>query len=187
MANQQKLAIVTGANKGIGLEIARALSKHDGFKCILAARSEERGSRAAQELSADGANVEFRQLDLDNDDSIDQFIEGISTDYGKVDVLVNNAAIAFKAADPTPFHEQTAPTFHTNFWQTTKFTDRMLPLLVPGSRIVFLASSAGRLDILNQSPEKKAFISRPDLTLEQLFDFINEVRDSSRKNYRWAV
>lgn len=175
MAQHQKLAVVTGANKGIGLEIARVLGKHEGFKCIVAARSEERGTRAANDLAADGANVEFRQLDLDSDESIDRFVDAIRTDYGKVDVLVNNAAIAFKVNDPTPFQEQTAPTFHTNFWQTIKFTDRMLPLLPSGSRVVVVASSSGRLNILDRSPEKKAFVSRPDLTREQLFDFINEV------------
>lgn len=182
MEPSQWIAVVTGANKGIGLEIARSLGKLEGVKCILGARSVERGTHAAQQLSADGANVEFRHLDIDDDASIHTFVDAIRSDYGRVDILVNNAAIAFKGSDPTPFQEQTGPTFHTNFWQTIRLTDAVLPMMPAGSRIVFVASTAGRLGNLNTDQTKKAFISRPELTREELFGFVNQVKRTALRS-----
>lgn len=184
-ATQTKIAVVTGANKGIGYEIAKNIATTADFKCILAARSAEKGEAAAKELRDLGADVEFRQLDLADEDSINAFVHELREDYGRVDVLVNNAGMAFKQSDPTPFKEQTAPTIETNFWGTVHLTHALLPLmrgLSDGARIVFVASGAGHLDILKDE-SKRQFISKPELTRDELFNFVNEYCDDVEEGH----
>lgn len=80
--------MVTGGNKGIGLEIVRQLAQA-GLTVVLAARDEERGLKAAQELQADGLkNVRFRQLDISNPASITSFVAWIKQTFGGLDILV---------------------------------------------------------------------------------------------------
>ena len=96
--------------------------------------------------------------------------------YGALDVLVNNAAIAFKGSDPTPFAAQAAPTIETNFHGTVACTAAFLPLLLKSAdqpRIVNIASQAGHLDILPSRERRQAFESA-SLTLPQLEGFMRE-------------
>lgn len=87
-----------GANKGIGFEIAKKLSISN-IKTIIACRNIELGLQAKEELNKlTTGDVEFRQLDIGDIHSCDEFTEGIKRDYGKIDILINNAAIAFKGS-----------------------------------------------------------------------------------------
>ena len=89
------LAVVTGANKGIGYEIVGQLAQA-GFKVILCARNEALGQTAAKSYVEKGLDVEYRPLDISDKESIASFAESIRRYFGKLDVLVSNAAIAFK-------------------------------------------------------------------------------------------
>lgn len=94
-----RLAVVTGANQGIGKEIARALGKMDNFKVILTSRRKDAGEEAVSELKTDGSNVEYAPLDITSMDSITAFANLIKSKYGgKLDVLINNAGFAHKAS-----------------------------------------------------------------------------------------
>jgi carbonyl reductase 1 len=175
-----RIAVVTGANKGIGLEIARKLGKTEGFMCVLAARNAAAGQEAAEILRADGANVEFQQLDIDDASSVRDFATRMHDAHGRIHVLVNNAAIAFKASDPTPFAQQAEPTMRTNFWNTVAVTDALLPLVrnTDGEgRVVFVASSAGRLGILKQRSHQE-LVTKEALTRDELYGFINRVSNA---------
>jgi carbonyl reductase 1 len=168
--SNQKIAIVTGSNKGIGLEIARGFSKVAGYHTILACRSKELGEEALRVLrqgAVPGASLEFRSLDIGNLESIQNFTTSFKNDFTKCDILVNNAAIAFKAADPTPFAKQAAPTLNVNYFGTVELTNQMLSLLPAGARVVNVASMAGHLKILKTQSLKEEFTS-PDLTEETL-------------------
>lgn len=158
-----RLAIVTGANKGIGWHIADQLVKAGGFRVVIACRDAGRGQKAADELGA-----EFAELDVGNEQSIATFAERVASEHGHVDVLVNNAALAFKAADPTPFAQQTGPTLQVNYWGTTRLTDALLPLLRQGKspRLVNVASMAGRLGQV--SPSLQETFASTTLTREEL-------------------
>lgn len=169
-----RIAIVTGGNKGIGYEIVKKLAA-SGIKTVLTARNEAAGQAAVNALKAeDGLVVELRLLDVSDSASIQQFVEGFQKDYGKLDILVNNAAIAFKGSDPTPFSQQARPTFQTNYFGTVELTEKLIPLLRNGNspRIVNVASQAGYLRII-PSQEKKDYISSDGITLYQLNEIAN--------------
>eukprot|EP00966_Prymnesium_polylepis_P220485 5100095-Prymnesium_polylepis.3 len=139
-----RIAVVTGANKGIGFHIAQQLVASGLFgHVILGCRDEARGREAAVQTGG-----EFLQtLDVGSAQSRTLFVEAVRTKYGRLDVLVNNAAIAYKGADPTPFEQQTGPTLAVNFYGTLNLTERCLPLLREGDdpRVVSVASMAGKL------------------------------------------
>ncbi|CAJ1398086.1 unnamed protein product [Effrenium voratum] len=165
-----RLAVVTGGNKGVGFHTARQL-KASGLRVILACRSVELASKAAAELGC-----EFEILDLGSADSIEAFARQMETKYQQLDVLVNNAAIAFKAADPTPFEQQTIPTLGVNFFATTRLTDRLLPLLRASAaagrqpKVVNVASLAGKLRQL--CPELQAQFADPALDRGRLVSLV---------------
>nr|CAD1844432.1 unnamed protein product [Ananas comosus var. bracteatus] len=94
-----RIAVVTGGNKGIGLEICRQLAS-DGVRVILTARDEKRGLEAVEKLKQSGlSDVIFHRLDVTDHSSIDSLSEFIKSTFGKLDILVNNAAIAGATTD----------------------------------------------------------------------------------------
>lgn len=168
------VAIVTGANKGIGLEIVKRLAAV-GYQVIIAARNIPLGIQARDSILAMGySNVEFRQLDVSSSESVKKFVQSFDSDYPKCDILVNNAAIAFKSSDPTPFHEQAEPTFQTNYFGLVELTTLLLPKLRQSSNphIVNVASEMGQLRILNGN--RKELFTSEKLSLEQLNDLVHE-------------
>ncbi|GFQ87534.1 carbonyl reductase 3 [Trichonephila clavata] len=137
------VAVVTGSNKGIGFAIVKALcSKFEG-NVILTARDEERGKAAVEKLKAEGLNPEFHLLDISDENSIKTLASFLKNEYGGLDVLVNNAAIAYKMADPAPFSEQAEKTVQVNFFDTLNVCHHLFPLLRPHARVVNVSSSAG--------------------------------------------
>lgn len=189
MPTMKQIAVVTGSNKGIGYEIVRKLA-NSGFRTILCARNKELGITSANSLTSIGLDVEFRELDIDSPESIANFANGIRTDYGRIDVLVNNAAIAFKSSDPTPFDEQAEPTVNVNFFGTLNVTTELIPLLQHSDcpRIVNVASQAGLLRIL-PTVEKKTFFTSPALTVDELkkamTSFIHDVKTKQHSKNGW--
>lgn len=94
----KKLAVVTGANKGIGFAIVKELCKA-GFAgdVLLTARNEERGREAVGKLKEEGFDAIFHQLDICDQESTKRLADFLRTNYGGIDVLVNNAGIAYKS------------------------------------------------------------------------------------------
>lgn len=154
MPDSNKIALVTGANKGIGFEIATKLGR-EGIKIYVGARSAERGEAAVQKLRDEGITASFIAVDLHNYDSIYQAAELIKQAEGRLDILVNNAGI-IDAKDGAPSItdiETVKRTFDTNFYGTLVVTQAMLPLLkaAPAARIVYISSGLGSL-ALNEDP-----------------------------------
>lgn len=105
-----RVALVTGANKGIGYHIAAQLIASGVFsRVVLGCRDLERGRTAARELGGNEM-VDVVKVDVADLESCAACPKTIESRYGRLDVLVNNAGLAFKAADPTPFEGQTGPT-----------------------------------------------------------------------------
>ena len=165
-----RVAVVTGGNKGIGYRIADSLVRSGLFGAVvIGCRDETRGQTAARELGCD-----FLQLELGNAASTASFASVLEQRYGRLDALVNNAAIAFKGEDPTPFEQQTAPTLDINYRGTRAVTEALLPLLRKGEdpRLVNVASMAGRLGQVQ--PPLQAKLSSTSLTLPALDALVNQ-------------
>jgi len=173
MLGTLKIAVVTGGNKGIGFEIARKLGKNPNTLCILTSRNEELGERACEELLKDGANVVNCKLDISSEASIQNFQSKMANEYGKIDILVNNAAIAFKGQDQTPFSQQAEPTMRTNFWGTVHVCDALMPLVrnSASGRVVNVCSEAGHLRIIPNAQLRSQF-SSPNLSRDELFNLM---------------
>lgn len=147
---KQRVALVTGANKGIGLEIARQLGQV-GLHVIVGARNEDRGRAAVAALASEGLSSQFLRLDLDDHDTIAAAADAIGVGHGRLDILVNNAGI-FDFADAAPGKASLSAVrrvLETNFIGALAVTQAMLPLLraAPAARIVNLASSLGSLTL----------------------------------------
>lgn len=157
-----RIALVTGANKGIGLEIARQLAEA-GITVILGARDIGRGQAASEELAAAGLKVEAIRIDLSDGDSIAAAAETIRGRHGRLDILVNNAGIV-DAQDGPPSSgspEAARRIMETNFIGTLAVTQAMLPLmrLSAAGRIVNLSSSLGSLAV-NGDPTSPYYSAR---------------------------
>ena len=143
-----KVALITGANKGIGLEIARQLAQAGVF-VIIGARDPARAKAAVKDLSSQGLKAQSVAINLNDHASIAAAAEKIRAEHGRLDILVNNAGI-FDTADGPPSTssaEAARRIIDTNFVGTLAVTQAMLPLLRQSSaaRIVNLSSSLGSL------------------------------------------
>jgi NAD(P)-dependent dehydrogenase (short-subunit alcohol dehydrogenase family) len=92
MARARRVAVVTGANRGIGLEISRQLAQR-GYAVILTARDATKGRAAVRVLAREGLNVTFQRLDVTESAGIKRFARHLRRKVGRLDVLVNNAGI----------------------------------------------------------------------------------------------
>jgi|SRR5579859_8042425 len=146
MATHAPVALVTGANKGIGKAIAQGLAQQ-GMHVLLGARNPERGMQAAEELSRYGT-VRFLALDVTDEASLQAAVEEITTRYGVLDVLVNNAGIGLGVFPPSAETVQTMRTvYETNVFAIVAVTNALLPLLrrSAAGRIVNISSLRGSL------------------------------------------
>jgi NAD(P)-dependent dehydrogenase (short-subunit alcohol dehydrogenase family) len=152
--NNNRIALISGANKGIGLEIARQLAEA-GVEPIVGARDLSRAKAATESLVAEGLSAHWVQLDVTDPTSIAAAAEKIRAEHGKLDILVNNAGIFdFDDAKPsTAAIEAVRRVMETNFIGALAVTQAMLPLLraAPAARIVNVSSSLGSLT-LNGDP-----------------------------------
>lgn len=158
----KKVALVTGANKGIGLEIVRQLAQA-GIRVLLGARDNVRGQQAAAGLASDGLDVEAVAIDLNDEKTIAATVETITSQYGRLDILVNNAGIVDPEDGPPSIGSITAVRrlMETNFIGTLAVTQAMLPLLrqSKAGRIVNLATTLGSLSI-NGDPTSPYYEAR---------------------------
>ena len=157
MARQQRIALVTGANKGIGFETARQLA-HEGFRVFIGARDEKAGEAAAEKLRAEGArttkdksddNIEFLKIDISRAESIRKAAEEFGKKSDRLDALINNAGILLDddkdilAITPEIFEM----TLRTNTLGALLVSQAFVPFLKKSDapRIVNVSSGGGQL------------------------------------------
>lgn len=147
----EKVAFITGGNKGLGLETARQLGKL-GITVVIGSRDEGRGAAAAEKLKAEGIRAEAIRFDVTRAADYEAVYDYFEKRYGRLDILVNNAGISREGfmggnqTSTTPaevLHE----TFDTNFFGVIELTQKLLPLIrkSPAGRIVNLSSILGSL------------------------------------------
>jgi NAD(P)-dependent dehydrogenase (short-subunit alcohol dehydrogenase family) len=143
-----RIALVTGANKGIGYEVARQLGKQ-GITVFVGARDAALGEEAAGRLRAEGSSVCFIELDVTKPGTITNAANRIRAEHGRLDILVNNAGIAQKGDGPPSVADPDAVRriLDVNFFGVLAVTQAMLPLVKNSSsgRIVMVSSGLGSL------------------------------------------
>jgi NAD(P)-dependent dehydrogenase (short-subunit alcohol dehydrogenase family) len=147
--HQPTVALVTGANKGIGREIAAQLAAL-GITVLLGARDPRRGKQTATALRADGGDVHPLVLDVTDQDTVDAAARYVEDRYGRLDILVNNAGIAGALPGQRPSEADAGTVqavFDTNVFGVVRVTTALLPLLSRSKapRIVNVSSSVGSL------------------------------------------
>ncbi|XP_017441030.1 (+)-neomenthol dehydrogenase-like [Vigna angularis] len=191
-------AVVTGANKGIGLEIVRQLAS-EGIKVVLTARNEERGIQALETLKASGLShlVLFHQLDVAHAASVAAFADFIKSKFGKLDILVNNAGISgivIKDRDlfttiianrgvisdeegtsaVTQTYELAEECLQINYYGAKITVESLMPLLqlFDSPRIVNVSSTQGQLESFPKESWVRGVLSDGEKLTEEKVDEI---------------
>ena len=140
-----KTAVITGANKGIGFAIAKALGKQD-WHVIIGARSQERAEAAVEKLHRSGVEqVDYLLVDLSDPTTIKKTIKTVESDFSKVDLLINNAGIpGGHDSSLTESIDDLQATMQVNFFGTFQLTQGLLPILAENNgRIVNITIPTG--------------------------------------------
>lgn len=142
-----EVALVTGANKGIGKEIVRRLAA-EGMTVYLGARDDGRGRAAAAEIEGD---VRFVRLDVTDGSTVEAAVKRVEHDYGRLDVLVNNAGVAVEwGIEPELVGaDELRRAYEVNVFGVVTVTRAAIPLLRTGSRVVMLSSPLGSLALMS--------------------------------------
>ncbi|KAG9146301.1 hypothetical protein Leryth_008006 [Lithospermum erythrorhizon] len=208
-ASPNKVAVVTGANKGIGLETVRELTKA-GATVILTARNEKRGMEATSLMHNEGlSNVLFHQLDVQDDKSIVSLAEFVKAQFGRLDILVNNAAstgvvvdedcLRAKNIDPADWlsdvmittYDKAKECLETNYFGVKKIIEALLPLLQLSSspRIVNLSTIRSQLRRVPDEQRRKVLGDIDNLTEEAIEDilqtFMSDVKEDKLEENGW--
>jgi carbonyl reductase 1 len=181
------VALVTGANQGLGLALVAALldQRVDGDVVYLTARDDTRGREAAASLAANGSAPAFAQLDVTCDDSVERAFAEVVEQHGGVDVLIHNAAARIHPQRDDAV--QVRQFVETNNLGTTRVLRAARSALRPGARVVVMASSYGRVMRLGE-PLRSHFLGE-ELTLEQIdqvmLDYVEAVEQGDAKQRGW--
>jgi len=146
----RRVAVVTGGNRGIGLEICRQLGRLGGIHVVLTARNEATGKAAAARLREDGADVDFRGLDVTSEKDIRALADWLAATHGRCDILVNNAGIMADPRGSRVLDSKLATyreTLETNVLGPLLLVQALVPLMKKNryGRIVNVSSGQGQL------------------------------------------
>ncbi|KAE8696295.1 NAD(P)-binding Rossmann-fold superfamily protein isoform 2 [Hibiscus syriacus] len=184
------VAVVTGANKGIGFAVVKRFAEL-GLTAVLTARDVERGKKAAEKLRDQGLqSVRFFPLDVTEADSIKTFVSWLQTTFGGLDILVNNAGVSFNE-----IHENSVEfadtVIQTNFQGPKQLTESLLPLfrLSPSSsRILNISSRLGSINKV-RNLEIKAILQNERLSEEEIQGvvntFVQDVKEGRWRSQGW--
>ncbi|XP_066455088.1 carbonyl reductase [NADPH] 1-like [Eleutherodactylus coqui] len=184
-----RVAVVTGSNKGVGLAVVRALCRQFQGDVYLTARDPQLGEEAVKALNNEGLCPLFHQLDINDLKSIRALRDFLKEKYGGLDVLVNNAGIAFKVADTAPFATQAEVTLRTNFFATKDISDELLPLIKPHGRVVNVSSMVSISALAKCSPELQETFRSSTITEDELVklmeQFVEDAKNGVHEEKGW--
>ncbi|CAO2035886.1 unnamed protein product [Urochloa humidicola] len=193
-----RIALVTGGNKGVGLETCRQLATK-GLKVVLTARNEARGLEAVEAIksSSGGAEVFFHQLDVTDPSSAARLADFVRAQFGRLDILVEsmdvNQRVDWMRENSKETYEEAKQCMRTNYYGAKIVTEALLPLLQLSSsgRIVNVSSGFGLLRNFNSEELKKEFDDIDNLTekrLEELLDlFLEDFKANLLEAHGWPT
>lgn len=184
-----KVVVVTGGNKGVGLAVVKALCKQFQGDVYLTARNPKLGEEAVKALNDEGLSPLFHQLDINDLPSIRALRDFLKEKYGGLDVLINNAGIAFKVSDTTPFGTQAEVTIKTNYFGTRDVSNELLPLIKPNGRVVNVSSMVSPSALAKCSPELKERFRSDTITEDELAKlmekFVEDAKNGVHQERGW--
>ncbi|CAL5442427.1 unnamed protein product [Camellia sinensis] len=212
---EKRIAVVTGGNKGIGLEICRQLASN-GIMVILTARDEKRGLEVVENLKACGlSGILFHQLEVTDHASITSMADFIKNKFGKLDILVNNAGISGSIIDEDAqkrlklvdivssnlkaekFIEQSyemgEACLGTNYYGVKLVTEELIPLLQlsDSAKIVNVSSTLGQLELVLNEKAKKELSDADSLTKEKVEEvlkrYLEDLKEDLLETKGWPV
>ena len=172
--------VITGANKGIGYAIVeKLLAEAVPYNIIITSRDQRLGDKAVSQLVAKypdtSSNLRYHQLDVNSEESINNFASWLKDTQGKFDILINNAGVLYPGATDS----QKKQTVQTNFFSTITLTEKLQPLLVNDGKILMISSILGQLSFQGQTLQR--ILSNPNITEKELFktahNIVNVIRD----------
>lgn len=177
MEGKDRVAVVTGSNKGIGYAIVEKLSEVFDGTVILTARDEELGKAALNSIlvkqTGQKATLEFHQLDIVDKSSIERLRDYLVEKFGGLDLLINNAGIAFKGSSTAPFSERAEVTIRTNYLGTLDVCQILFPILREHARVVNVSSGLSEMKG-RYSDEWRQKFGAEDLTIDKLAEYTNQ-------------
>jgi carbonyl reductase 1 len=177
MSSSGKTALVTGANRGIGLEVCRQLAEA-GYRVYLGSRDLKAGFVAAADMQELKGRVHATRLDVTDPDSIDTVFHAIQDEADGLDVLVNNAGVALDGFNPDVVRQ----TLNINYYGVARVTEALLPLMNPHGRVVMVSSGAGGLGYYSQEIQDR--FANPALSRQDLDRLVEEFHDAVvQENY----
>ncbi|KAJ3694402.1 hypothetical protein LUZ60_009882 [Juncus effusus] len=212
----EKIAVVTGANKGIGLEICKKLVEINGIRVVLTARDETRGRAAMKKIDESmNKNLVFHQLDVSDSKSIDSLRDFIQSQFGRLDILINNAGVGGVEVEPHALdlakqapkeskreiianalvqtYEKAKECIDINYCGTKRMCETFIPLLElsKSPKIVNLTSFYGKLQYIPNEDTKKEMRNIDELTQERLDEivscFLSDFRPKTLEESGWPT
>ena len=173
-----RTALITGANRGIGQQVARVLAS-DGWDVLVGSRDKKKGEATAARLRKDtGGRLKAVELDVTSDSSVATAAQKLRDGAIRIDALVNNAGVYGAARGP----DGMARTLETNFFGPLRVTEGMLPLLRGGATITNVTSGLGALDNLEAAHARRLANVQ---TREALVALVREYESSGGKG--WGI
>jgi carbonyl reductase 1 len=183
-----RVAVVTGANRGLGIALVRGLCKAlgAGGAVYLTARDEARGREAVRALEGEGLSPRFARLDVDDEGDVEALAGRLAREHGRVDVVISNAAMPITPARPQ--RDQVAAFVETNNGGTHRMMRHFGPLLADGARYLVVASSFGRLRHLKPPARDRFDVATMSLAdVEALLrEYVRDVLDGTAEAKGWG-
>lgn len=171
-----KVAVVTGANKGIGLAIVRELLKRNVSVVYLTSRNLSRGKKAVEELNKEGLNPEYYQLDVTDRESVEALASHINEKHGGIDILINNAAVLVNDYYKTTY-DDAKYVINVNYRSLLIIQEFIFPILRDNARVINMSSDCGHISNLKNKYWIER-LSRKDIKVEDVNAFVDWFLDS---------